>query len=274
MEVINYKKRDIIPLTQEEINFYNEQETCHICEDKFGEDEDDKDYINRKKVKNHCHYTGKLTGAAHSKCNLYYKVQKEIPLKIPNPGCDTHFVMNQLTIEFDREINCIGDNMEKYITFSVPIKKELNNGKTVTYKLKFIDSYRFMDSLLLDLVDNTSEIFKSEECISCKERKKINSECSFAGVKNDKLIYKCKQCKKECKRPTTELKEQFPGIYQFFNGDLKKFVLLLRKGVYHYEYMDSWEIFDEDTLPPKKDLYSNFNLGHISDKDYEHAKKV
>ena len=43
-----------------------------------------------------------------------------------------------------------------------------------------------MDSSFSDLVDNTSEIFKSEECISCKERKKINSECSFAGVKNDK----------------------------------------------------------------------------------------
>ena len=186
MEIIDYKKRDIIQLTQEEINFYKEQEICHICEDEFGEDEDDKDYINRKKFKDHCHYTGKIRGAAHSKCNLNYKVQKEIPLKTHNGGCDTHFIMNQLAIEFNGEINCIGDNMEKYIAFSVPIKKELNNGETVTYKLKFIDSYRFMDSSLLDLVDNTSEIFKSEECISCKETKKINSECSFDGVKNDK----------------------------------------------------------------------------------------
>ena len=88
--------------------------------------------------------------------------------------------------------------MENYITFTVPIKKELNNGKTVTYKLKFIDSYRFMQSSLSDLVDNTSEIFKSQECISYLERIKINSECCFAGVKNDKLIYKCKECKKEC----------------------------------------------------------------------------
>ena len=62
--------------------------------------------------------------------------------------------------------------MEKYITFSVPIKKELNNGKIVTYKLKFIDSYRFMKSSLSDLVDNTFEVFKSKECISCTERKK------------------------------------------------------------------------------------------------------
>ena len=48
--------------------------------------------------------------------------------------------------------------------------------------------------------------------MSCKERIKINSKCCFAGVKNDKLIYKCKECKRECERPITELKEKFPGI--------------------------------------------------------------
>ena len=90
--------------------------------------------------------------------------------------------------------------MEKYITFSVPIKKEVinNNGdkKTITYKLKFIDSFRFMSTSLSELVDNTSEIFKSEECKSCIERMKINSECCFVGLKNDRLIYKCKECRK------------------------------------------------------------------------------
>ena len=48
--------------------------------------------------------------------------------------------------------------MEKYITFSVPIKKECDNGKTITYKLKFIDSFRFMPTSLSELVDNTSGI--------------------------------------------------------------------------------------------------------------------
>ena len=47
----------------------------------------------------------------------------------------------------------------------------------------------------------------------------MNSECYFSGVKYDELIYKCKECEKECKRPTTELKEKFSGIYQFCNGD-------------------------------------------------------
>ena len=125
---IDYRKRDIIPLTQTENNFYNEQEICHICKDEFCEDKDDKDYISRKKVKDHCHYTGKFRGAAHSKCNLNYKVQKETPVIIHNACYDTDFIINRLAIEFNGEINCIGDNMENYITFSVPIKKELHNG--------------------------------------------------------------------------------------------------------------------------------------------------
>ena len=53
-----------------------------------------------------------------------------------------------------------------------------------------------------------------------------------------------------------------------------KFVLLLRKGVYPYEYMDSWERFNETLLPPKEAFYSELNLEDISDKDYLHAQKV
>ena len=63
-------------------------------------------------------------------------------------------------------------------------------------------------------------------------------------------------------------------MYQLCNGDLNKFVLLLRKGVYPYEYMDSWERFNETSLPPKKSFYSELNLEDISDKDYLHAQKV
>ena len=96
----------------------------------------------------------------------------------------------------------------------------------------------------------------------------------FCWVKNKRLIYKCQKCKEEWKRPINELKETFPGIYQFCNGDLNKFILLLRKGVYPYEYMDSWEKFDENTLPHKEGFYSNLYLQDISDKDYTHAQKV
>ena len=67
-----------------------------------------------------------------------------------------------------------------------------------------------------------------------------------------------------------DLVEKFPNTYQFCNGDLNKFVLLLRKGVYPYEYMDSWEKFNETSLPPKKYFYSELILEDITDKDYAH----
>ena len=67
-----------------------------------------------------------------------------VPLTYEENNLYTYFVLNQLAIEFKGEINCIGDNTEKCITFSVPIKKECDNNKTITYKLKFIDSFRFM----------------------------------------------------------------------------------------------------------------------------------
>ena len=50
-------------------------------------------------------------------------------------------------------------NTEKYITFSVPIKKELDNSRISTYKLKFTGSYRFTLTLSSNLVDNLSEIY-------------------------------------------------------------------------------------------------------------------
>ena len=60
----------------------------------------------------------------------------------------------------------------------------------------------------------------------------------------------------------------FPSIYQFCNGNLNKFILLLRKSVYPYEDMDNWEKFDETTIPPKEAFYSKLNLESISDADY------
>ena len=63
-------------------------------------------------------------------------------------------------------------------------------------------------------------------------------------------------------------------MHKFCNGDLNKFVLLLRKGVYPYEHMDSWERINETSLPPKQDFYSELILEDISDKDYLHAQKV
>ena len=62
--------------------------------------------------------------------------------------------------------------------------------------------------------------------------------------------------------------------YQFCDADLNKFVLLLRKGVYPYEYIDSWERFNETSLTDKKTFYNELNFDDITDKDYNHAENV
>ena len=97
--------------------------------------------------------------------------------------------------------------MEKYITFSVPIKKEVinNNGDkkqshTNLNLLIVLNLCQFSNSLS-ELVDYTSEIFSSKECKSCIGKIKINSECYYVGLKNNRLIYECKKCKKERKIP-------------------------------------------------------------------------
>ena len=66
----------MVPLTHEESNFYDEQEIFYICKERFCMDKDDENCTNRKKAEDHCHYTGKFRGAAHSKCNLNYNIQK------------------------------------------------------------------------------------------------------------------------------------------------------------------------------------------------------
>ena len=92
---------------------------------KIGTDDydDDNKY---QKVRDHCHYTGKFRGAAHSICNLRYKTPKNIPVPFHNGSTyDYHFIINQLAKEFDGQLKCLRENTEKYITFSVPIKKNL-----------------------------------------------------------------------------------------------------------------------------------------------------
>ena len=113
---------------------------------------------NDNKVRDHFHYTGKYGGAAHNKCNLNYKISKEIPVVFHNGSTyNYHFIIKQLTREFKGNFDYLGENTKKYIIFPAPIKKEHDNGKTTTCTLKFIDRCRFMQSSLSNLVDNLSE---------------------------------------------------------------------------------------------------------------------
>ena len=150
--------------------------------------------------------------------------------------------------------------------FSVPIKIEIKNKNKIieiTYKIKFIDSFRFMSTSLSKLVDDLSEGLHNNRCVDCK------SYLDYMITRDEKLVFRCYSCKKNYKKDVNkELIERFANIYEFCNGDLNKFILLLRKGVYPYEYMDNWERFDETSLPDKESFYSSLNMENIDDIDY------
>ena len=145
-KIINYEKKKMIPLTTEEKIYHNKQKICYICKKEFNNNDK-----NNYKVRDHCHYMGKYRGAGHNICNLRYKVPKEIPIVFHNGSTyDYHFIMKELVKEFNGNFECLGENTEKYITLLVPIKKKIENKDLeLTYKIKFIDSYRFMSSSLL-----------------------------------------------------------------------------------------------------------------------------
>ena len=93
-------------------------------------------------------------------------------------------------------------------------------------------------------------------------------------TKDEQLIFRCFRCKNNYEKDfNKELIQRFANIYEFGNRDLNKSILLLRKGVYPYEHMDSWERFNETSLPGKESSYRNLNVEDITDVDHRHAKR-
>ena len=106
--------------------------------------------------------------------------------------------------EFEVNFECLGENTEKYITFSVPIKKKIENKDLeITYKIKFTDSYRFMASSLPKLVDNLSEGIHNNKCSDCGSNIdyiKTTARPSSLERKNEKLILEYYNCKQRYKK--------------------------------------------------------------------------
>ena len=126
-----------------------------------------------------------------------------------------------------------------------------------------------MSSSFSKLVDNLSGGIHNNKCDDCK------SNLDYIKTKNEKLILECHNCKQRYRKKFNKvLIKRFASTYEFCNNYLNKFVLLLRKGVYPYEYADTSEKFSEISLPSKKDFYSNLNMEDISDIDYRHANNV
>ena len=126
-----------------------------------------------------------------------------------------------------------------------------------------------MSSLLSGHVDNLSGGLQNYKCTDCK------SCLNYISTKDNQLTFKCIKCRKIYKKHFNKyLIERFANIYRFWERDINKFILLLRKGVYPCKYTDNWERLGEILLPDKEDFYSNLNMKGIRDANYTHEKKV
>ena len=106
---MNKKK---MTLTSDEVALYQSQKKCHICQKAFCYDKkQEKRFKLYKKVRDHCHFTGKFRGDAHCICNLRYRVPQEIPVKIHNGSdYDFHLIIKELAEEFRGEdFECLGE---------------------------------------------------------------------------------------------------------------------------------------------------------------------
>ena len=133
-----------------------------------------------------------------------------------------------------------------------------------------------MAASLSELVDNLSNgLHNNDDDNDNNKCKNCKSGRYYMMAKDDILIFRCFKCKKNYEIDfDKELINKFSSVYGFCKGDINKFVLLLRKGVYPYEYMVSWNRFNETSLPDKKDFYSRLNIESIIDIDYTHVTRV
>ena len=206
-----FHEKPIDPLTKGQSKRYKEVDRCHICFKPFSK-------LDRK-VRDHCHYTGKYRGRAHSLCNLRYKIPSYIPVIFHNlSGYDAHLFIKELGKE-SKNVGVIAKNKEDYIKFSVDVVVDKyiddeGNEKDKTIELRFIDSFKFMASSLDSLVNNL-----------------VNGGQRLKGFEDYKEV---------------------------------QYELLVRKGIYPYEYMSSWDKFAESQLPPKKAFYNDLNMSDVA----------
>ena len=243
---------------------------CHICGEKYT----DKDV----RVRDHCHITGKFRGSAHQDCNLKLRIKPDdikIPIIFHNlRGYDSHFIMQQIGEIANKYaykdkkgkeqpliINVIPNNMEKYMAFM------LGN------HLTFSDSFQFRSSSLDKLVENVT---KCGKCETCKPDSCIRRSVSDRGhIIHHQTSYpclECKNCKKVGKSCVNPVYNNLEYTSEEFKGD--KLHLMSKKGVYPYDYMDSFEKFDQTELPDKEHFYSILNDQDITNDECDHAKKV
>ena len=154
--------------TKSDILKHKNASHCYICKGEF-------DSYNYKimKVYEHNHFTGEYRGAAHDKCNKRCQKPKKLPVIFHNlQGCDSHLFIKEIG-KIKGKSDSIPLTEEKYLTFSKKIKvAKTRDGKSICYVLKFIDSFKFMQSSLAKLAGNLQE----DEFINLKKIYKPNTK--------------------------------------------------------------------------------------------------
>ena len=145
-----YRRRKPLKLTQDEQKSFGKAKFCHICNKELLKD----------KVRDHCHFTGQYRGAAHNSCNLQCRKPFTLPVIFHNlQGYDAHLFIKQLA-SLPGDLNCIPSTEEKYISFSKKIKvdeyrsKKTGQMMSLYFEIRFIDSFKFLQTSLANLVSN------------------------------------------------------------------------------------------------------------------------
>ena len=176
-----------------------------------------------------------------------------------------HLFIKELGRKFNKDdIRVIAENKEKYISFNVKINVKLagvkdKDGKEVykNIQLRFIDSFRFMASTLDKLASNLC----GTSCIQCDKCKGNMELINISGDYIASFGYERCRTKKTKDLDGEMLKKNFNHTSRSWGCD-EKFRLMIRKGVYPYEYMYGWEKFEERSLPPKDVLQQAQYEGH------------
>jgi hypothetical protein len=208
---------------------------CHICKGKIVK----KDIV-IDHVIDHDHLTGKIRGIAHKSCNFKFSLK----------GKAVHIIFH---------------NFKKYDCRML------------------IESFGMGEVNVKPIVQN-SENFKTVTLDWIKPMKKYNPKTDQVEVMNvtikaqfiDSYAHLPASLNQLVKNLTTtkrKLKYVFRNLSKEFPKD-EEFKLLLRKGVYPYDYMDNFEKLQETSLPPQEDFYNRLTDSNISDEDYQHAQKV
>ena len=247
---------------KEKEKIYKSSDNCYLCNKHLEKDE---------KIIEHNHLSAELRGISCSSCNrLESRDGKQFPIFFHNgSGYDFHFITEEIKkheTEYEK-VKVLPKDSENYISITFGDQY---------FKLVFKDSYRFLlssiDNLSKTLKDDQYKILKRELYYYVKNQLLVEHNNEFS--KEMKEQYSIKNITKETdkilfiKHYTHLLMEDLK--YHEYNEKWERSF----KGVFPYDYFDSLHKLNNNSIPDKKEFYSILYQKDISDKEYDHGKKI